>query len=39
MPDYQPLHRCEHFNILHQFLRTTLMLTHHLDAYANSGKH
>jgi len=27
MSDYQPLHRYEHCNILHQFLRTTLILT------------
>lgn len=26
MPDYQPLNRYDHFNILHQFLRTTLIL-------------
>ena len=26
MPDYQPIHRYEHFNILHQFLHTTLIL-------------
>lgn len=33
MPDYQPLHRYEHFNILHQFLRTTLIL---MPALANT---
>jgi len=26
MPDYQPLHCYEHFNVLHQFLRTTFKL-------------